>query len=43
MEFTEVKMIKTGEWLANAVTNKTTDSEKEVLLKTITVPTKPVD
>ena len=42
-EFIEIKRNKTSEWLAKAISEKTTEAEKEILMSSITILTKLVD
>jgi DNA-binding MarR family transcriptional regulator len=42
-EFVELKRNKTKEWLAKAISEKTTEAEKEILMSAIRVLTKLVD
>jgi DNA-binding MarR family transcriptional regulator len=42
-EFVELKRNKTSEWLAKAISDKTTTEEKETLMRAITILTKLVD
>ena len=42
-EFIELKRNKSQEWLARAISDKTTQAEKEILMSAITILTKLVD
>jgi DNA-binding MarR family transcriptional regulator len=42
-EFIELKRNKTSEWLAKAISEKTSEDEKDILMRTITILTKLVD
>ena len=42
-EFIDLKRNKSQEWLEKAISEKTTDAEKEILMRTITILTKFVD